>query len=164
MTSTASHHPPFVHQPVAIQQDGGPLGGPPSCWIAICCRKGGVKPEKISVSTLLQTEKMFSVLLTLVSKLPYYVSNSHNSYYHVFILIYLYIFYIFLYIYWFISLLVYWFINSYIYCLAWRRVDTLRLSRFTQPFRQQVAMQHDGGPPGAARRRAGMQPVGEEAM
>ena len=51
-----------------------------------------------------------------------------------------------------------------IYIPHWRRAATPTFASFTSPFRHQIATQHDGGPPPAARRRAGLRPVGEKAM
>ena len=56
------------------------------------------------------------------------------------------------------------YILNNIYISHWRRAATPTFAAFTSPFRHQIATQHDGGPPPAARRRAGLRTVGEKAM
>ena len=50
------------------------------------------------------------------------------------------------------------------YCSVWRRAATFIFSAFASPFRHQTAIQRDGGPPRAARRRGGQRSGGEKAM
>ena len=89
--------------------------------------------------------------------------------------------YIYIYVYTHIYIYIYIYIYTYIFCELpsttrriikkqniyishWSKVAIPTLAPFTSPFRHQIASQHDGGPPPAARRRAGLRPVDEKAM